>query len=73
LPLTGTAGTKTIYVDMVSVNALILGTAGSNGNYYWVYDIKGALSYDFNAVGTAAPTTPAPGAWGTSWSTATNI
>ena len=55
---------------MVTATALILGTAGQNGNYYWVYDNNGALSYDSTTVGTV-PSVPTTVPWGSSWKTAT--
>jgi hypothetical protein len=49
---------------------ILLGSAGQNGTYYWVYDNSGALSYGFNTTGTP-PTTAsnllALTNWATSW------
>jgi type IV pilus assembly protein PilA len=74
-PLVGSAGKKVVWVAMMSAGqtALILGSAGQNGNYYWVYDNAGTLTYDYNTTATV-PTTPASNStWGSSWKTATTL
>jgi type IV pilus assembly protein PilA len=73
-PLAGTAGQKKILVVMLTTTppgtGILLGSAGQNGTYYWVYDNSGALSYGFNTTGTP-PTTAsnllALTNWATSW------
>ena len=69
----GTAGSKVVYVKMISATELILGTAGQNGAFYWIDDNNGTASYDYNSSATApsAPTSSAP--WGTSWKAVTNL
>jgi type IV pilus assembly protein PilA len=78
--LPNTAGTKTIYVGTYAATgaaAIVLGTAGQGGKYYWVYDNSGALSYDSDT-STSTTTVPQPAApttgalWGTSWASASS-
>jgi type IV pilus assembly protein PilA len=74
-PLAGSAGKKIVWVAMISADEtkLILGSAGQNGNYYWVYDNAGTLTYDYNTTATV-PTTPANNTtWGSSWKTASTL
>jgi type IV pilus assembly protein PilA len=73
------AGKKIVLVWMsgTSQTSIILGAAGSNGSYYWVYDNFGLLSFDINT-SPAVPTVPtgAPGAtggWGVNWKGATTV
>jgi prepilin-type N-terminal cleavage/methylation domain-containing protein len=72
--LMGTAGKKVVAVWVnAAQTGLILGSQAQNGNYYWVYDNAGLLSYDYNAsqnVPTPPTTTPF---WGASWKAATNV
>ena len=59
-----------VWMSATSQTALILGAAGSNGSFYWIYDNNGALSYDINSVATV-PTAPTSPPWGPSWKLAT--
>lgn len=73
--LTGTAGTKTIQVSVnTATTAILLGTAGQNATYYWVYDSGGAASYAYGTSATGVNiATTAPSGWGSSWSSAKNL
>jgi prepilin-type N-terminal cleavage/methylation domain-containing protein len=69
------AGTKTVWVDMLSSTglAIILGTAASNGNTYWVSDNAGTLTYAYNLTSAAiVPLTPTA-SWYTSFKAATAV
>jgi type IV pilus assembly protein PilA len=65
----GTAGGKNIDTIYVSGSSIILGTAGQNGNYYWIQDVSGTLKYTYTSTVVSATAGPATADFtATSWS-----
>jgi type IV pilus assembly protein PilA len=62
-----TPGTKTVNVVTANTTDLVLETAGSNGNYYWINDASGTLTYGKNTTATTPPAAAGTAFGATSW------
>ena len=69
----GASGTKSVGVDVTantsSTGTLYLETAAQDGNFYWVKDVTGVISYAETSAVLTAGTVPVAGDFVSSWKT----